>query len=57
LVPSAVPPSCTTRSAIVSTCSSSSAETVDHLVQGDEVRPLNVPMRLLRQQREVDRLG
>ena len=33
------------------------AEPVDHLVQRDEVRALDVPMRLLRQQRQIDRIG
>ncbi len=33
------------------------AETVDHLVQRDKIRPLDVPMRLLGQQSQVDRVG
>jgi hypothetical protein len=33
------------------------AEAVDHLVQRDEVRPLDVPMSLLGQQRQIDRVG
>jgi hypothetical protein len=33
------------------------AEAVEHLVDGDELRSLDVPMRLLGDQREVDRIG
>ena len=33
------------------------AEPVDHLVQRDEVPALDVPMRLLGQQRQIDRIG
>ena len=33
------------------------AEPVEHLVNGDEVRALDVPMRLLGDQREVDGVG
>ena len=33
------------------------AKLIDHLVDGDELRPFQVPMRLLGQQGEIDRIG